>query len=223
MILHKAYILLCNAEVVPGILERLLPQPGESHPAAQSFLGSEDCELMLRHGFRDRGAVKSRQPTRSSKAAARSMSVELAMATVALNMDRWRDNWTWRDQPEFTPDRNGVQGWMWVLARLNVLPIEERGPWLRTLSWQDRVLGCLEQVWEVGNANWYSRTRVVCVHVHTHRQREKGKRERKKQTQRGRGRERGRERERDMQRSIPRGQLGTMERWWVAGINTHRY
>jgi hypothetical protein len=64
----------------------------------------------------------------------------------ALDTSAWGDNWSWRDRPEFKPTGEHLQGWRWVLARLRALAIEERGPWLRTLTWQDRIVGCVQQV-----------------------------------------------------------------------------
>jgi hypothetical protein len=65
---------------------------------------------------------------------------------AALDMSEWGVDWSWRDRPEFKPAGEQPQGWRWVLARLRALAVEERGPWLRTLTWQDRVMGCVQQV-----------------------------------------------------------------------------
>jgi hypothetical protein len=65
-----------------------------------------------------------------------------------LDTSGWGEKWCWRDRPEFKPAGQQPQGWRWVLARLKALAIEERGPWLRTLTWQDRVTGCIQQVRE---------------------------------------------------------------------------
>jgi hypothetical protein len=64
----------------------------------------------------------------------------------ALDTSSWGDDWSWRDRPEFNPAGEQPQGWRWVLARLRALAVEERGPWLRTLTWQDRITGCVQQV-----------------------------------------------------------------------------
>jgi hypothetical protein len=63
-----------------------------------------------------------------------------------LDASQWGEDWSWEDKPEFRPGGDQPQGWRWVLARLRALAIEERGPWLRMLTWQDRIIGCVQQV-----------------------------------------------------------------------------
>jgi hypothetical protein len=64
----------------------------------------------------------------------------------ALDTSQWEEDWSWKDKLEFKPAGGQPQGWRWVLACLRALAIEERGPWLRTLTWQDRIIGCVQQV-----------------------------------------------------------------------------
>jgi hypothetical protein len=70
----------------------------------------------------------------------------LSEEVKALDTSEWGKDWSWRDRPEFKPVGEQPQGWRWVLARLRALAVEDRGPWLRTLTWQDRILGCAQQV-----------------------------------------------------------------------------
>ncbi len=69
----------------------------------------------------------------------------------ALDVSQWKKDWSWRDRREFKPAGEQPQGRGWVLARLRVLTIPERGPWLRTLTWQDRITGCVQQVCQQHN------------------------------------------------------------------------
>jgi hypothetical protein len=125
----------------------------------QIYSTSEACERMLWNGYARQRAKAQLEGGASPEGGTTGGAPEeypfgvagaaKSVETEGLDTSQWGEGWSWRKRPEFTPNGEQPQGWDWVLARLTVLPVEERGPWLRTLTWQDRIIGCVQQVREM--------------------------------------------------------------------------